>query len=249
MRLYILNFLFLFGCIAPPESKWPELEVINTIKLRIDEPSDICLASDQQSFYIVSDQGVLYQTDFKGNNLKKVSKYGSDYEGVWYQEPYINVVDETRMEITLFDPVSFEKITSHNYDITTRLNKGWESITYNPLRKHFVLFSEKKPVNVYEMNNEYRITREEEIKEFKEVSACTWFNNKLWVLSDEKQEVYRVNPETYKIETGWFIAVNQPEGICFSKEGMMYIVSDSQARLYIFETPKESKEPKKPKSD
>ena len=234
-----LLLFFFISCVpvSKPEKKWPELEIQEKFRLQIPEPSDICLSPDQKSFYIVRDRGSLYQTDLKGQILQKARVRGGDLEGVWFQSPYLHVVDEGLMKISVLDTNTFKKVSSHKYDIPIRSNKGWESITYNPIRKSFVLFTEKKPVKFFELNNVYKITREEETDQFKEVSSCTWYKNKLWVLSDEEEELYRVNPDTYELERGWSIPVVNPEGICFTKDGQLYIISDRRSMLYVFKQP------------
>ncbi len=233
----VLLLVFLTHCTLPNTSGWPQLETIEKIGLAIAEPSDLCMAPDQQSFYIVSDRGKLFHTDLRGQILRKAKKGGDDLEGVWYRPPNIYVVDESRRKIILFEPDSLRKTDSYKYKIPNPTNKGWESITYNPVRQRFVLFTERSPLMLYELDSTLQITRKEKLDQFVEISACTWHNDRLWVLSDEQRVLYRVDPATYAIETGWLLPVHNPEGVCFGPDNRLYILSDNNARLYVFDYP------------
>ena len=239
MKIILSSFILLFLslCASMPSSKWPKLEAIDKIKLRIPEPSDICVGPDKKSFYIVSDNGTLFQTDLRGQILKKAKYRGADFEGVWYKSPYVHVADESLRQIILYDTTGLKKVASYQYSYFGARNKGWEGITWNPVRNRFVLFTERSPLMLFEVDTGYVITREEEMTQFAEVSSLTWHDNKLWILSDEERELYRVNPSTYAIETGWSVPVHNPEGVCFGPDGYLYVLSDDRAMLYIFPLP------------
>jgi uncharacterized protein YjiK len=115
-------------------------------------------------------------------------------------------------------------------------NLGIESITYDAAIGRYVSFTEKNPCLLIQFDKNFSIVDERPIDGIREVSAITYHNHSIWVLSDEEMKIYKLNPSTFSIEAKWSVPVLNPEGICFSKDGKLWIMSDDQEAVFLIPT-------------
>lgn len=214
-----------------------KLKHSNVIHLKVKEPSDIALSFDKKHLYIVSDDGILAEADLQGNVLRKTTKELTDAEGVYANETYIYVADESARLVSLFDVKSFEYVKSVSVPYTGGRNKGFESITFDNERKVFYLITEKDPKWIITLDEHLNVTSQFEFHGKGDISAATIQNGKLWLLNDEYREIMVMNIDTKQIEKRYSIDVMNPEGIAFLPDGQMIIVSDDRQLMYFFPNP------------
>ncbi|MCS6819574.1 MAG: SdiA-regulated domain-containing protein, partial [Chitinophagales bacterium] len=176
----------------------------------------------------------LYQTDDKGTILRKAPHSGLDFEGVTVDENYVYVVEEMTRTIILFDKKNLEKTGIRRIAYHGARNKGYESIAYNEAKKCFVLITERDPIWIHELDENFLVKNEVRFKNASDISAATFYNGKLYLLSDENHAVFQVNPMDYTVEKIFKLNVINPEGICFSPNGVMKILSDDMAMLFDY---------------
>jgi uncharacterized protein YjiK len=92
----------------------------------------------------------------------------------------------------------------------------------------------EKPAVIIELNEQLQVINEMRPKVMWELSAVTYHDNFLWLLSDEGHKVMKVNPDNYEIVEQWNVPVVNPEGISFDANGNLLIVSDDLGKLYKF---------------
>lgn len=207
------------------------------VYLDIPEPSDITLSRTGNSFYIVSDDGILFETDLRGNIIRRASFTGIDFEGVYADENAIYVVDETTRKIHQFSYSGLQLERTLTFPYSGARNSGFESITYNKQKGCFILITETNPVIIFEVDSNFRQLNEIKWNQSRDVSGATWYDGHIWILSDEDMMVFKCDPLTYRPLAKWEINVLNPEGIAFDENGQMYIVSDDLERLYFFKNP------------
>lgn len=234
MHLKPIGFLFLFFfCVAC--SKAQNLKHNWKQKLQIPEPSDICLNGAGNGFYIVSDNGYLFQTDLEGKIISKASYHGFDFEGVYSDQNQVYVVDErTRFFHTFSKELQLKKSVEIQYN--GGRNKGFESITWNAAKNCFVAFTEKDPSWVFELDQNFNILNKQKIKGMSDISAAAFKNDKLFLLSDEDHAIFRFNPQDYSLEKKFKLKIINPEGLAFGPEGTFYVCSDDLGILYRFDS-------------
>lgn len=211
-----------------------KLKPIEKKTVHVKEPSDICLAPDQKYFYIVSDDGFLVKTDLDFNPVQTAEKELYDSEAVYADENYIYVVEERSRNITLFDQVNMKPVKVRNYPYNGGRNKGYEAFTFNPINKKFILLTEKEPIWLFELDEQLNIVNQMEFKYKGDISAATFHQGKLWLLSDENMEILQLNPIDYSIERIFVIPVINPEGLTFLPDGRLVVVSDDMQKAYYF---------------
>lgn len=208
------------------------------IYLDIPEPSDITIAPDGKSFYIVSDDdAAVYQINLQGDVLRKSETLGIDLEGACARPDFLYVVDETPRKIYQLDYQNLTVQRTFHVPYAGGRNKGFESITYNEHKKCFVLITERDPIYIFELDNDFRQINEYRWNFSRDISATTFHNGFVYLLSDEDMTVFKCDSHDYRILERYKIDVHNPEGIVF-ENGQMLIVADDLERLYFFSEPK-----------
>jgi uncharacterized protein YjiK len=237
MKKYILLLLLIPLMSFKHEPLFPKVKHLKPFwhhDLRIDEPSDICISSeDPNHFFIVGNRGTLAEVDENGKVLRHTKQDGSDYEAVCVKDNMIYAIDESLRRVDLIDPKDFTVKKDYFLSFAGARNKAFEGITYNPNTKHFIAIIEKPGV-IMELNEDFQLLSMKHSKKFRELSSITFHDNFLWLLSDEDHTVMKVNPTDYSVIDEWMIPVINPEGIVFDKEGNLVIVSDDEGTLYKF---------------
>jgi uncharacterized protein YjiK len=221
--------LMVSGFIPTAKLKW-----LKKYSLKISEPSDICYSASTNTYFAVSDGGYLYETDENGIILRKAPYSGLDFEGVFADSSYVYVMEEMTRTIIAFDKTTLSKTGIRRVNYHGARNKGYEAITYNEAKKCFVIITERDPVWIHELDENFLVKNEIQLKKVSDISAATFYQGKLYLLSDEDHCVLQVNPLTYSIEKKYKLNVINPEGICFAPDGTMKIISDDMGMLFNY---------------
>ncbi len=238
MKIFFILALMLWTIFSPKEKSPQEKYLVPTQKyqLKVPEPSGITYNSDANVFYMVGDNGTLFQTDNTGKILKKSAVQGMDFEGVFYHDSVIYVVEEANRNVRKFD-LSLNEIATYTLNYQGGRNKGFESITRNPANGNFILATEKDPVMIYEFDEKINQINKRKFDEVSDISALTFFKNDLFVLSDEDNVVLQLNSQTLQIKNKFSLKIINPEGLCFDTKGNMYVISDGMAKLFVYSNP------------
>lgn len=233
----ILALIFSVGSFAQKQ-KPTKITPERKIHINIPEPSDVCIHPNGKTLFIVSDDGFLFETDLEGTIIRKADYKGLDCEGVFANENYVYVAEEFSRKIRVFDinNLTIEKTVRLEYN--GGRNSGYEAITFNKAKNRFLLFTEKNPIYLFELDENLQKINEIDLSHIsRDISATTYHNNYLWLLGDEDMTVYKLNPNTYEVLNSWKIPVVNPEGLTFDHNGNMLILSDDMQLLYYFKNP------------
>lgn len=213
-----------------------KIKPIEKFSTNVEEPSDITIAPwDEKVFYMVSDNGYLHQTDSKGQIQKTATYRGLDFEAVYAFGDKIYAVEEFSRRINIFDK-DLNLIRSKTIPYGGGRNKGYEAFTFNQAKKCFVMLTEKDPLLLFELNESLEVINEIRLEKLaRDISSATFYNNHLYLLSDDDREVIKLNPSNYEVIQRWQIPIINPEGFVFLKDGKLMVVSDDRAMIYIFD--------------
>jgi uncharacterized protein YjiK len=241
MKVTLVLLFFSFQLVTLNAQLVYKIKPKKKINLAISEPSDICLAEDKKSYFVVSDQGFLYQLDLDFKVIKKSKILFNDAEGVMHYKGRIYVVEERIRMVACVDVSKDELLSKKEIPYGGGKNKGFESICYNPARERFILFTEKNPITLYEVIQldgvDVQVTNRKEINLNGDISGVTFYKGKLYAISDENHCIYRMNPNTYQVEVIWEFSLLNAEGICFAPNGDLIIVSDDLQLIHVFDFP------------
>lgn len=226
MTMFILN-----GCATVPNGIQPTA----VIKIKnIPEPSDIARSADGK-IYLVSDKGYLYEVDDTFQVVKKFAFRGHDFEGVGVdaQTNTIYVADERPRKIYQFQPDQDQPIKSITVDSENGGgNKGFEGVFFDDENQQFLIVREKNPTAILIVTLTGKKVQEIEFPA-DDLSAITKYDQTVYVLSDEEATLYKLNDQ-FQTTQQWKLPVNNAEGVTFIDEETIWVVSDAESKIYIF---------------
>ena len=205
------------------------------INLKLKEPSDVCLSASGKSLFMVSDNGELAETDFNGNVLRKLRANLVDAEGVCAVNDKIYVADEFTRSIHVFSVSDWKFMYEVPVAHTGARNRGYEALTYNPVKKEFYLFTESRPLLMLTLDEALRVKNRIELNLKTDISAACFHGVNLWLLSDEAAMVYLFNPAQNEAQARFRLSVINPEGLAWLNDGKLLVVSDDRQQLYVYQ--------------
>ncbi len=206
-------------------------KVLNT---KVKEPSGLAFDAERNTLWIVSDNGYLFECDIEGKILRQADHAGWDYEAVTIIQGDLYVSDETPRNIIRFDRNTLEVKNIYNFPHQGGRNKGFESIAYNPEKKVFVLVSERDPITIYELDENFKMTNQFSFKQARDISEAVYHKGLIYLLGDEDRTIFVCNPKDYSVVKRYLLPIINPEGLTFDAQGNMIIASDDMQKLYYF---------------
>lgn len=209
------------------------LHLVDDHRVDVAEPSD--LAFWDGALYTVSDRhSKIYEIDDDGDVRNTIDVDGRDLEALAVDEDgHFYIADESRAKIWRVDRHG-ERKESFDVDLSDS-NSGIEGLTFDD-DGNMLVAQEKDPSRVVTLDtgNGDELDRTK-LNFLDDLSAITWNfdDDHPYALSDEDHSLYRLDHDFDKI-TRWKLPIDKPEGVAFDGS-RVYIVSDSEERLYIFE--------------
>jgi len=237
----ILIILFLSACFCiscdKESTNTSQLELLNSYSIDVPEPSGLAISGNvlytvsdnTNNVYKLSTSGLVLQTiEFDGNDLEGVSSY-TNGKLLLAEERTKNIVE---LSITTGQSTSHQM----NYD-NDEANAGIEGVAYNSSEEIIYFLNEKNPDKLFKLNNNFNVVQSYNLNFANDYSGIFYDAslNLLWIVSDESQTINKCTLEGELLDS-YSINVNKPEGIAVTND-KIYIVSDSQERLYVFQKP------------
>jgi len=202
------------------------------------EPSGIFYNSKNNSLMVVSDaQSEIFEIDFKGFLTRTITISSSDLEGIALTKncDTIFVTEEKNRLVTSY-LINGSKLSSFSVDVATTPNNALEGITIDKSGNLYIL-NEKLPGMLLEYQGSAEIKRislalASDYSDifYDEPEDC------FWIISDESEKIIKADKNGSLISQ-WSIPFSKGEGITIVRD-TIYIVNDSDAKLYIFNKPK-----------
>ena len=234
-RYAVFVVLFSF-CISA--QKTTTIKPTKFVATAIPEPSDICYNVNSDTFFVVSDDGVLFETDLSGKIIRSSKENDADFEAIYADDTYVYAIDERHRKIYTYNRTSLQKSKTMTVPFGGGRNRGYEAFTYNKAKNTFVLVVEKDPITLLELDADFKIKNEVNLSKIaRDIAAASFHDGFLWLLSDEDRMVLKLNPISYEVTAKWKLPVINPEGLAFDKDGNLIITCDDMQRMYYFSNP------------
>jgi uncharacterized protein YjiK len=209
------------------------LKKLDDHKLHVAEPSDLAFANGK--LYTVSDaHSKIYEIDDDGDVKDELDIEGHDLEAVAVDaNGEFLVADESRAKIWHIDRDGHRHDPIEIPDADDG-NSGIEGLAF-ARNGHLMVAKEKDPARIIELDGDGDEVANEKVDFSDDLSALAYNpeDKHLYALSDEDHSLYRLDSD-WNVDTAWKLPIKHPEGIAFDGS-ILYIASDSEERLYVFE--------------
>jgi uncharacterized protein YjiK len=237
--LFIITAVISIILLITSFSKKEALELEASYKIKVKEPSGLGINDAGTVLYTVSDKtSKVYKLSTTGDVIQTLDCEAANLEGVSsYTSNKLLLAEEGSKTIVVFDMVTGEesnhKIKYKNKD----KNSGIEGVTYDNNSETIFILNEKNPGKLIRLRNDFSVMAKYDLDFASDYSGIFYDNssNKLWILSDQYKTVNKCTLKGELIES-FTIDVKQPEGIAIANK-YIYIVSDSEAKLYVYKKP------------
>ncbi len=240
----LLSLLFLLGPVTGCDRQGvvtptAELLELGSYGVAMPEPSGLSLAGDGVSLYAVSDAtNHVYELGMNGAVLATLDYTGVDLEGVAFDasDNTLMVVEEGSREIVRLS-TSGEELSRHAVDVPgTETNSGLEGIAIRDADHTVFVVNEKNPALLFRLNADFTVASEHNLGAGIDYSGICHdaSTGLMWVVSDQAKVLFTWDPES-GVGDVFDLPVNKPEGVAIGLDGRIYIVSDADDRLYVFE--------------
>lgn len=235
----IAGLLILGACTKQKKETQAILDPLEVYTVTIPETSDLSFGSSTDILYTVSDRTAkVYKITTKGKVLSELKYTGSDLEGVCYTENQFIFVAEERLRKIIKLDLQGNQISENAIPVEINdENQGLEGISFATFNKHFFILNETNPGLLIETDESMNVIDTYSLSFAEDYSGICVdnVNQQLWIVSDESASVTKCTLQGELIES-YRIPVTNAEGIAFNPvTNELYIISDSEARLYLFQ--------------
>jgi len=213
------------------------LQLITTYSLTVTEPSGLAYSPVTRMLYMISDnRSEIFRIDTTGKVLSSIPVAASDIEGIAVSNSgdTLYIVEETASLLSTV-LMNGTKISSVSVVVRTDPKHSLEGVTVDNAG-HLVVINEKTPTMLLEFAGSTEVRRLL-LTYSSDISDICYDagGNCFWIVSDESQKVMKLSRAGVLLGE-WSIPVQQGEGIAFIRD-RFYIVSDVDAKLYVFVKP------------
>lgn len=206
--------------------------------VRVAEPSDIAHITGTDRFFCVSDNGFIAEVRANGDLIRRSAEVAFDLEGAMLHEGQLLVVDERTRRVLWADTATLAITRRLTIPYLGGRNKGYEAIVWNPVKARYLLITERDPVLIIELDQDWRVVNEVPFdRDVRDISSAAWHDGKLWLLSDMDMALLLCDPADYRILARWELPILNPEGMTINDRGELLVLSDDRQRLYAFTLP------------
>jgi len=226
------------SCGKPKDDNLAQLAPLEVYAVNIPETSDLSFGSSTDILYTVSDRTAkVYKITTKGKVLSELKYTGSDLEGVCYFENQNIYVAEERLRKIIQLDLQGNQIGEKAIPVEiTDENQGLEGISFARFNRHFYILNETNPALLIETDENLNMVKNYPLSFAQDYSGICVdnVNQELWIVSDVSASVNKCTMKGELIES-YRIPVTNAEGIAYNPlTNDLYIISDSEARLYLF---------------
>lgn len=224
------------------DSTTTRLQLRQTIPVPVREPSGLALDFRGRYLWTVSDtSNRIYKLSFDGVLLDSLSFLGEDLEGITQNtiDATLWVVEERLREAVNVDTMGRELRRVKIPVKHKKKNSGLEGIAFHPGRQHFFVVNEKSPKLLIELDHMQQVTGFRKIKFARDYAGVAYDARYdcLWIVSDLSKSVTKCDL-TGKPLARFRHDIDKAEGIALDADRkLLYLISDSQAQLYILDLP------------
>ena len=219
---------------------------------KIPEASGLTYSSKSNTLFVVNDEGLVYELSLEGKILreKKLGKYDLEGIAVDDENELLLLAVEGDDEILVLSKKSFKKkhkiSIKRDYKGVKVLKKGEDGIEGLALYKNKIYISNQSNRKYPKADSSVIVIIDYDLKKkkqkikdiinhgFIDIAGLTFYDDTLFMVSDKKNLLIQYDMKLKKvIKKDKLPKKFAQEGICFDKEGNLYIADDNGHILKI----------------
>ena len=214
------------------------LKLVDVYALAIDKASGLTIDPAGAALWVVASQDKsIYKLDLQGAVIERLAYRGEDPEGIAYDptDSTLWVVEERSRELIHLD-LAGNRLAAKGLELSGKKNSGLEGVCLDRAGGLYAL-NEKSPGLFLALNTQLGIQTRIALTFARDFAgmACGGESGDFWLVSDQDKRLFVWN-RTSGVKASYPLPLPQPEGVAVDdRSGRIYIVSDSKARLYVFE--------------
>jgi len=206
-----------------------QTEVIRKSAMSVAEPSDISRWPGKENYLVLADKAFLYEYAVDGTQIKRHAFESLDLEAITCSDKYCYVSEETLQRIHVLDVATLEEIHAVQWHHGGGRNEGVEALVWLNESRRLLAATEKDPQFFTLFDESIQPLYSFRVEGIEEVSALTFHQGNVYVLSDEQATIYKLSKDLKKVETQWPVPMINPEGLVFTDDNKVIVLSDDQA--------------------
>lgn len=222
----------------------PSLTLIASYAMNVSEPSDLTINETGTVLWTVSDRPgrSVYQLTTDGTVVKTLDFVGEDLEGIVYDpsDQTLWVAEENRREVVHLD-LDGNVLSRKLLGLTGENNSGLEGISLDDSGRMFLL-NEKNPGLFIQLDSAHSIAAMDTLSFAGDYSGMTYNPRSaaFWIVSDQSRALYLWSLRAGVVKE-YPLPFPNAEGVAVDEAaGRIYLVSDSENKLYVFQLPPSS---------
>lgn len=215
------------------------LEPIAVYQLLITSPSSIAYNADKNTLYAVSEQnGYLYELALNGFLLNSVNLNAIRPKGISFLSRDTLIIAEEGTGKLVKYTTSGTRLNTFLVNVSTQNGYGLNGVSYSRSRDEYFTVTRQQPSLWIQISNSGTEIKRLEINFTSDLTDVYYDDVEgiNWLVSSASHLLFKLDNNGNIIKS-WGLPVSYPEGITFDNQNRMYIVSNYDAKLYVFEKP------------
>jgi uncharacterized protein YjiK len=240
-KIFLILSVFLFNFISCKDNTVESggLEPVVVYQLLMTSPSSIAYNAEKNSLYAVSEQnGYLYELSLSGFILNSVNLNASRPKGISFLSRDTLVIAEEGTGKIVKYTTSGSRLNAFSLNVSTQNGYGLNGVSYSKSRDEYFAITRQQPSLWLQISNSGNEIKRLEVNFSSELTDIYYDNLEgiSWLVSSASHILFKIDNSGNVIKS-WGLPVSYPEGITFDNQNRMYIVSNYDAKLYVFEKP------------
>lgn len=210
-----------------------QVEVIRKSSMKVAEPSDISTWPGNKNYLVLADKAFLYEYAPDGVQIKRHPFESLDLEALTCSDKYCFVSEETLQRIHILDVATLHEIHAVQWHHGGGRNEGVEAMVWLNESSRLLVATEKDPQFFTLLDESIQPLYSFRVDGINEVSALTYHQGNVYVLSDEQATIYKLSKDLKQVEMQWIVPMINPEGLVFSDNNEVIVLSDDQAQWVV----------------
>lgn len=215
------------------------LNPIVVYQLLVTSPSSIAYNIERNSLYAVSEQnGYLYELSLSGFLLNSVNLNATRPKGISFLSRDTLIIAEEGTGKLVKYTSSGVRLNAFSLNVSTQNGYGLNGVSYSKIRDEYFAVTRQRPSLWLQISNSGAEIKRLEVNFSSDLTDIYYDSAEgvSWLLSSASHLLFKLDNNGNVIKS-WGLPVTYPEGITFDNQNRMYIVSNYDAKLYVFEKP------------